>query len=251
MAQMSPKAMSILIIDDDASMCETLVDILREKGYAAERMVGGEGIMEALESKAYDIVLLDFKMPKKNGLEVFREIKNARPETVVIMMTAYSLEKMMEQCLAEGAFGILHKPLDINDVVKQIEAAKDGILVMVVNDEPRMRESLCDLLKEKGYYVTVASDGKDAIEKAKKMPQHVLIVDSKLPVLNGIETYMFMKKINPKVRAVLMTAYKEEASDLMNNAANRDIYTCLHKPVDPDKIIDLIERISKDIKRGV
>ena len=100
-------------------------------------------------------------------------------------------------------------------------------------------------------FATVASDGKDAIEKAKKMPQHVLIVDSKLPVLNGIETYMFMKKINPKVRAVLMTAYKEEASDLMNNAANRDIYTCLHKPVDPDKIIDLIERISKDIKRGV
>jgi len=251
MAQTLPEITSILVIDDDAVMCETLVDILKEKGYDAEAMVGGDGVIGTLEKKAYDIVLLDFKMPKKNGLEVFREIKKARPETIVIIMTAYSLEKMMEQCLVEGAFGILHKPLYINDVVKQIEAAKDGILVMVVDDDPKIRESLCDLLEEKGYHVTVANDGKDAIEKAKKMPQHILIVDLKLPVLNGIETYMFMKRINPKVRAILMTAYREEAAYLVNGAIDRDIYTCLYKPVNPDSIVTLIEGISRNINKRV
>ena len=67
----------------------------------------------------------------------------------------------------------------------------------------------------------------------------------KLPVLNGLETYLEIKKINPKAVVVMMTAYREETKELVKQAIKDSAYACLYKPFDMDKVIKIIGEVAK------
>lgn len=245
------KRTSILIIDDDRRMCETLKDVLIEKGYEADFTESSIEAFRILEKKVYEIILLDLKMPIMDGLEAFKRIKKISPTSTTIMMTAFSLEEKIKACLREGAFGVLYKPLDIDKVIAQIEAAKNGILVMVVDDAPNIRKTLKDILEEKGFRVSVVKDGEEAIKRAKEVQHNIIVVDMKLPALNGLETYLAIKEINPRVKCILMTAYKEETKELVKEALEKNAYTCLYKPFDPGYILDIIREISEKKRKSI
>jgi len=239
----------VLIVDDDIPFNDSLADILKEKGYEVGAVKSGKEALKKVGEAAFDVVLLDIKMPVMDGVEAFKGIKKITPRIPVIMMTAFSVEELIKDALKEGAYGVLHKPLDIDKVIAMIEAAKkDGCLIMVVDDDPNTRETLKDILENKGFIVTLAKDGQEAIKIAKERPEDVVFIDMKLPVLNGLETYLELKKINPKINAILMTAYREEMQDLIEAALRQDAYTCLYKPFDPQKILQLIEEIAQKRK---
>lgn len=242
---MKMKKINILMVDDDRRLCETLKDILTEKGYGADFVESGTEALKALESSQYDVILLDMKMPVVNGLETFREIKKISPRTAVIIMTAFSLDDMIKDCLREGAFGILYKPLDIDKLVARIKEARDSLLIMVVDDDPLTRRTLKDILTKKGFLVSVAKDGEEAIKITKQMPHHIVIVDMKLPTLNGLETYLAIREVNPKVKAILMTAYREETADLVKDAIKKSAYICLYKPFKPSCLLDIIKEVTE------
>ena len=236
----------VLIVDDDVLFIDSLSDILKEKGYEVGAVKSGKEALKKVEETPFDVVLLDMKMPVMNGVEAFKGIKKINPRIPVIMMTAFSVEEMIRDALNEGAYGVLRKPLDINKIIATIETAKKGgCLVMVVDDDPNTRETLKDILENKGFVITLAKDGQEAIKIAKERPEDMVFIDIKLPVLNGLETYLELKKVNPKITVVLITAYREEMQDLIKAALRQDIYTCLYKPVDPQEIVQLIEEITQ------
>jgi len=236
----------VLIVDDDVLFIDTLSDILKEKGYEVVAVKSGEEALKKVKGTPFDIVLLDIKLPVMDGVEAFKGIKKINPRIPIIMMTAFSVEDLIRDALKEGAYGVLHKPLDIDKVIAMIEAAKkDGCLIMVVDDDPNTRETLKDILENKGFVVTLAKDGEKAIKLAKESPEDVVFIDMKLPVLNGLQTYLELKKINPKITAILITAYREEMQDLIESALRQGAYTCLYKPFDPQKILQLIEEITQ------
>jgi len=236
----------VLIVDDDLLFIDSLSDILKEKGYEVAAVKSGKEALKKVKGTPFDIVLLDIKMPVMDGVEAFKGIKKITPRIPVIMMTAFSAEDLIKDALKEGAYGVLHKPLDIDKVIAMIEAAKkDGCLAMVVDDDPNTRETLKDILENKGLVVTLAKDGEQAIKIAKERPEDVVFIDMKLPVLNGLETYLELKKINPRITAIMITAYREEMQDLIEAALRQDAYACLYKPLDPQKILQLIEEITQ------
>ncbi len=237
------KKTSVLVVDDDLRLCETLKDILIEKGYEADFAENGMEALKTLAIKSYEVVLLDQKMPVMNGLETFRRIKEISPKTVVIAMTAFSLDNMIKSCLLEGVFGILYKPFDIDKLVAHIMAATNGTLVMIIDDNPKICQTLADILREENYLVTIAKDSGEAIEIATRMPHHIIIVDMKLPVLNGLETYLAIKEINPKIKAILMTGYREETINLVKQALEKNAYLCLYKPFEPSRLLAIIKEI--------
>ena len=239
---------SVLIVDDDQNICETLKDVLIEKGYKADFAESGTQALGILKETFYEVILLDLKMPVMDGLQTFREIKKSSSKSVVIMMTAFSLEEMIKDCLREGEFGVLHKPLDIDKIVKQIDAAKNGILVMIVDDDPEIARTLGEILKRKNFWVTLAKDGQEAIRKTKETPQHIIIVDMRLPALNGLETYLAIKEINPKVKCIFMSAYKQEMKELAKQVFEKNVYSCLYKPFPPKLMLDLVEEIALRIE---
>jgi len=115
---------SVLIVDDNESLCKTLSFILNRKGYTTAVANDGLEAIKLTEETPFDLTLMDIRMPGMNGVEVYMRIKMIRSGATVVMITAYSVEELVQEALDEGAFGIVYKPLDIDRVISLIEEAK-------------------------------------------------------------------------------------------------------------------------------
>jgi general secretion pathway protein E len=118
--KLSEKA-SILIVDDDANMCETLSDILEEKGYRAVIAQDGPKAIEEVKGQRFDLALIDIVMPGMDGIEALREIKAADSQITTMLMTGHSaLGDSVSEAIEAGVDGVLYKPLDIDTIVEMI-----------------------------------------------------------------------------------------------------------------------------------
>jgi len=117
---------SILIVDDDVGMCETLSDIMEDRGYHTVIALDGYEAIQRVKEAAFDVILMDIKMPGMDGVETFKQIKRIHPETAVVMMTAYAVEDLVREALSEGAYGVLYKPFDVERMIALIEGVKEG-----------------------------------------------------------------------------------------------------------------------------
>jgi DNA-binding NtrC family response regulator len=113
----------ILVVDDLKSIRLSLGGMLGDEGYHVALAEDGYQAIEMVKQTPFDLVFMDIKMPGINGVQAFREIKKVDPETVVIMMTAYSVEDLVSEALKEGAYTVVYKPFDIDELVKTIESA--------------------------------------------------------------------------------------------------------------------------------
>jgi two-component system response regulator HydG len=245
----------ILIVDDNVSQCKTMSLILRHKGYTVATASNGPEAIDKVQARPFDVIFMDIKMPLMNGVETYRRIKEIRPEAVVMMMTAYAVEDLVQQALEEGAHGIVYKPLDIERMLTIVEEAKQvqkGALILVVDDDPGTCITLRNILARKGYEVGIAPNGEEAIAMAQQKAYGILFIDMKLPVLNGLETHLAIRQINPQAVAIMMTAYRQEMAGLMEEALRNHAYTCFYKPLDIEELLKLVEEIQerkRDVKR--
>ncbi|MFQ5950577.1 MAG: response regulator [Candidatus Geothermarchaeales archaeon] len=239
---------SILIVDDNDSLLKTMSFVLTRKGYATTTAMNGPEAIERLEETAFDIVFMDIKMPLMDGVETFKRIKKIRSDAVVMMMTAYAVEDLVQEALKEGAFGVIYKPIDIEKVTALIEdarKAKEGALVLVVDDDPGTSITLRNVLVKRGHSVGTAHTGEDAISMAREKSYDTIFVDMKLPTINGLETYLAIRDIDPKAVAIMMTAYRQEMSEFVRKALNSHAHTCLYKPLDMPQVLRLVDEIWK------
>jgi two-component system response regulator HydG len=237
---------SILIVDDNVSLCRTLSLVLGRQGYAVNTAKDGLEALAKVKENPFDMIFMDIKMPLMDGVETYRRIKKIRPEAVVMMMTAYAVEDLVQQALEEGAYGIVYKPLDIGKVVTVIQEAREsqeGVLVLVVDDDPGICITLKNILIKKGYEVGIAYTGEEAINMAQEKAYDIIFIDMKLPTITGLETYLSIRKINPEVVAIMMTAYRQGMSDLVEEALRSDVYTCLYKPLEMEEVLKLVGEI--------
>lgn len=239
------QATSVLIVDDNEDLCDNLVDILEDRGYRAVAVPDGPQAIALVEGTSFDVILMDVKMPVMNGVETYKRIKHIRPQAVVIMMTAYSVEELVQEALAEGAYAVLYKPLDIDRVVELIEKARDGMLILVVDDVPDICANLLDVLQERGHNVATATSGEEAIALARQTRFDIILTEIKLPGISGLATYLAIREINPHVVAIMTTGYRQEVSDLVEEALRNNAYACLYKPFDMDQMVALVEEIER------
>jgi len=235
---------SILIVDDNVEFCDNVSRILTFKGYETTGVSDGFKALEAVENDAFDLVLMDIKMPVMNGVETFKKLKHIAPQTPVIMLTAYAVEDLIREALREGAFGVFYKPLDFEGLFANIEKAlPDGALMLVVDDEPMVRLHLRETLLAKGFRVEVAEDGETALQKVGQNNFDIILLDLKLPVMNGLETYLAIRAIRADAVVILMTGYLPEMGEVAQQALERGAYTCLEKPLDMDRLLALVHEI--------
>jgi len=71
----------------------------------------------------------------------------------------------------------------------------------------------------------------------------IIFIDMKLPTINGLETYLAIKENNPDAVAIMMTAYRQEMAELVEEALNNHAYTCLYKPLNIEGLLGLVDEI--------
>jgi len=110
----------ILIVEDETIMRESLRDWLSDGGYQVETVIEGEQALKAIAERDFDLVLLDLKLPGKDGIEVLREARELRPHLKVIIITAYPSIETAVQAMKQGAVDYLTKPFNLDDLEKLI-----------------------------------------------------------------------------------------------------------------------------------
>jgi len=133
------KKISILIVDDEESVRDSLYNWFIEDGYRVECAENAMKALSILESDGFDIILADIKMPGMDGLEMLRRIKLLKSDSIVIVMTAFATVDTAVQALKDGAFDYVTKPFDPDDLSHLIRNASKQIALAEENEDLKQR----------------------------------------------------------------------------------------------------------------
>ena len=137
------RKISILIVDDEDSVRDSLYNWFIEDGYRVECAENAKVALLKLESSNFDIILADIKMPGMDGLEMLRRIKLLKKESIVIVMTAFATVDTAVQALKDGAFDYITKPFDPDDLSHLIRNASKQIALS--NENEILKERVVNL----------------------------------------------------------------------------------------------------------
>ena len=133
---------TILVVDDEASIRRTLREILEYEDFGVEEAVDGEEALAALRENAYDLVILDIKMPKVDGMEVLETIADEDYDVPVLMISGHGTIETAVESTKLGAYDFIEKPPDLNRLLVTVRNALDHGELEVENR--RMRQTITE-----------------------------------------------------------------------------------------------------------
>jgi DNA-binding response OmpR family regulator len=241
---MANKIPRILVVDDEADTCRNLSDILTDLGYEVDTALDGESALKMVREKPYDIALLDLKMPGMDGLALYREIKKVRAGTVAIVVTAYAGAETEADALAAGAWRVLSKPVDFPVLLSLMNEAVGQPTVLIVDDDPDLCETLWDLLRERGYRVSIAHGESQAGAQLAEREYNVVLIDMKLTNGDGASVFRAVRRSNPQARTVVITGHRSEMDTLVRAVVAEGADAVCYKPFDMPKLLSTLESLS-------
>jgi DNA-binding response OmpR family regulator len=237
---------SILVVDDDLDTCRNLSDIMADLGYHVETAHDGLSGLELIRRKAFDVALLDLKMPGMDGLELYREIKRLRAGTVAIIVSAFASEATRQEALAAGAWQVLAKPVDFRRLLGLVDEALGQPLVMVVDDDHDLCQTLWDVLRDRGFRVALAHDEKEASQQLADQAFTVVLIDLKLPDGDGSRVFRLVRTSNPQARTVVITGLRSEMERLVDQVLQEGADAVCYKPFDVPRLLTILERLTRE-----
>ena len=127
----------ILLIDNEEGLCRMMEQILLDNGYLARAYTSPQKAVEEFHPGAWDLVITDIKMPGMSGLEVLQSVKERAKDIPVIMITAYATVDMSIQALRKGAYDMLTKPFEPEELVYRVKNALQQSVLLEENRELR------------------------------------------------------------------------------------------------------------------
>ena len=117
------KPIKVLLVDNEEDFVTTLSDRIREHRFESDTALNGEQAIELVANQVPDVMVLDLKMPRLDGLEVLRQVKKKHPDIQVIILTGHGSFQDRLAAMSLGVFAFLEKPLDFDKLVRTIKAA--------------------------------------------------------------------------------------------------------------------------------
>jgi CheY-like chemotaxis protein len=242
---MSAHSPRILVVDDDVDTCRNLSDILADLGYQVTTAHDGPAALELVRRQPFDVALLDFKMPGMDGLTLYREIKKLRAGTVAIIVSAFASESTREEALAAGAWQVVAKPVDFRKLLALVEEAVGQPLVLVVDDDHDLCQTLWDLLRERGFRVCLAHDEREAAARLGDQAPRVVLIDMRLPGSDGTSVFHLVRSRNPNAHTVLITGLRSEMEQAIDQALKEGADAVCYKPFDVPRLLGLLQQLTR------
>ena len=268
-----PEDMRILIVDDEEIAAEHARLVLGEVGIQADTSLSGEEALQMLEVKhakhtPYNLILLDWKMPEMDGLEVARRIRGRFDrETTVIILTSFNWDEIMDEALHIGVDSFLAKPLFASNVIDEFEriarknnmslfreqkrADLKGRRILLAEDIFINAEIMKELLSMKEALIDHAENGRIAVEMfAGSEPGYyaAVLMDVRMPEMDGLEATRTIRAMDRpdacRVPIIAMTAnaFDEDAQRSLQVGMNAN----LSKPVEPEHLYQTLEELVWD-----
>jgi DNA-binding NtrC family response regulator len=130
-------AAQLLLVEDDNAMREMLESLFRQEGYVVSEAASASAALDLARETDFDVVLSDIKMPGKSGLELVGELRELRPDTPVVLMTAFGSIDTAVDAMRAGAFGYTTKPFQPEEVIRTVKRALDRRAVEDANRKLR------------------------------------------------------------------------------------------------------------------
>ncbi len=272
-AEMVLPPINVLLIDDDEILLETAQDTFKALGAQAEVAISGSEGLSLLEKhikeeKPFNIIILDWKMPGMNGLELTKKIREkAGNDIPILLVSAYDWSTIEEDAKKAGVNGFISKPLFRSSLYKkitevlQIHTEQDsqeennsdieGMNILIAEDIDINYEIVSTFLEMHGITSVRASNGEEAVtlmESAVEKQYDMIFMDIQMPVMNGLDATRAIRKLaNPVARtipiiAMTADAFSENVAECIEAGMNGHIA----KPIDVKVVINEIRRIKEE-----
>jgi DNA-binding NtrC family response regulator len=251
----------LLMVDDEEEFLMSSAKALSRRGFEVEVALNGVTALEKIESNDYDVVILDVKMPDIDGIEVFRQIGQTQPHLPVILLTGHSSLEDAFQTSKDGIADYLSKPIEIDEltrVVREVvvkaklqkdpDVIKDSageqselVRVMLIDDEVEFLESMQRVLRRRNLEVSVADSGDKGLVLLQETLVDVVVLDLKMPGMDGLEVLRRIKSDFPSVEVIILTGHPsaETAMKVVNLGANE----YLKKPPEIGELVTTIRKL--------
>ena len=266
----NPNDMHVLIVDDDPVASEHALFVLEEAGISADTALSGREAIDMIEihqakQEPYNLVLLDWKMPEMDGLEIAKEIRShCGNEIMIVVLTSYNWEDIEEEAKGIGVDGFLAKPLvsasvmeeitriarrnSINLLTKKQRAELKGRRILLAEDIFINAEIVKELLGAKKAEIDHAENGKIATELfAKSAPGYydAILMDVRMPEMDGLEATATIRAMDrPDAKTIPIIAMTANAFDEdVQYSLQAGMNAHLSKPVEPEHLYQTLEEM--------
>jgi CheY-like chemotaxis protein len=230
----------ILVVDDEESMRITLAGNLELEGHEVVEASTGEEALRLSRQRPVDVVLADIRMPGLHGVELYRHLRREKPGLPVVLMTAFAQESLVEDALAEGVFTVLHKPFDVEHLLRTLQRAARTPEVLVVDDVEEVAEATVEGLRLCGLRAQAVYDGDAAVERMRSGQIDVCVVDLVMPGMTGPQVVERMRVAGQSVSVIAVSGH--EVPDMMRQVAALGDVSCMRKPISIRELAQTIAR---------
>ena len=246
---MEKEKLKILLVDDEKEFVESLSERLGLRDLKVDIAYDGEQALEAVKEEEPDFMVLDLSMPGIGGMEVLRRIKKKYPDVQVVILTGHGSDKDEAEAKRLGASAYLEKPVDIDPLVGTLHKVHTKKLkVLLVDDEKEFVESLSERLEIRNLDAKIAYDGEQALQAVKEGAPDFMVLDLRMPGIDGIEVLRRVKKTNPDVQVVILTGHGTDKEVKIAKKLGAAAY--LEKPIDIDKLVGALNKAWEKLKKS-
>lgn len=243
MSESTPK---VLVVDDDPSLTELLVDTLEVIGYESYKAESAQQALAIMHSEQIDLVISDINMPEMSGIELLQEIKKENSRIPVMLITGIGSDSIKEQAFLSGADGFLAKPFRIRTIESEIGKLLTGIKrrrIALVDDNEEFLLSLSQRLEEKDNIVHSFRTIAEARSFLQSTRVDLIITDLKMPDGDGISLTAELRERYPNIPVIMVTAYA--TSNIVRQIRKLGIQKLLAKPLDFSQLDTVVEELSE------
>jgi two-component system response regulator HydG len=196
------KSLQILVVDDNQDFAEGLADALELEGHHVEIASNGREALETFTEFEFDLTFMDIMLPGPNGIESFAQIRRRFPGAKVILMTAYSLDHLLEGSDDPGVVGAFHKPLALDEVMALLDRIRRRPRILVASGDVDLARELRDVLEMADYSVRSCFDGESTLLRCAEETFSSVVLDPLMPDLTGLDIYHALRAAHPELPVI-------------------------------------------------